>query len=150
MTSLRGAEGSVGGWRQKSEARLSAASPALQDILDLLTDHRPRLARLQPLRQERIVSGVNMSHVRSDGELDGLGLEVFRRLGAADAPAVLLTSVIGDRLGLVAGTGGEHLENPFGELGPVLPVGNLVTRLPLDPFGFPGFCILGAGLLRPL
>src|SRR5579859_1888724 len=107
MILLRGAEGAVGGWCHHGEAKLSAASPVLQDILDLPTNQRSRLARLQPLRQERIVSGVNVSHVRLNGQFYGLGLEVFRRLGAPDASAVLSTGVVGDRLGLGGGAGGE-------------------------------------------
>jgi hypothetical protein len=55
-----------------------------------------------------------------DSQADGNFVELFRCRTAADAPAVLATCKLCDRLLSVRGTTGKDLANPFGEAGHIL------------------------------
>src|SRR6266511_4365362 len=85
------------------------ASPVFQALGHCKGDFVPGFVPFPPSGKESVVRRVNVSHVGSDGQEDGVFLEIFRGGATADAAGVLAAGVLGDGRPLDGGAAWEEL-----------------------------------------
>jgi hypothetical protein len=117
------------------------ASPALQNLFNLVAHRCPGLEAIPPATEQPVVPRVYVTHVGAHSESNCLGVEALGIGGPANTAGVLRACVVGDRGGLVVWASRVKLADACCEIDSIPRIGDLIALGPTFPNAIPGIGI---------